>query len=103
MIRRTVSDPAQELQQLERRLERFESACGCESGAVAMLSALILYPVYLAQGRGDLWPLTIGEVAAGVGVIVAAAVAGKLAGVAWARLSLRRTRDRIRELAPGRA
>jgi hypothetical protein len=43
-----IPDREQELQQLEARRERLQKACGCESGAWAMLLALVLYVVYLA-------------------------------------------------------
>jgi hypothetical protein len=43
------------------------------------------------------------DMAIGLGVIAAATVVGKLGGLAWAHVRMRRTVDRIRAIAPGRA
>jgi hypothetical protein len=68
---------------LEAWLERAGNACGCSTGAAAMLLALAgaaVWWVLARDARLALWP----EAAGVVLVVLGAAVAGKLAGLAAA-------------------
>ena len=74
-----------ELGEWQRRLDRHLYACGCTSGAIALLAALVV----LAAARFDFGS---GWRTAGVWVAVAlgAALVGKTAGLAWAQVQRRR-------------
>ena len=74
-----------ELSAWQRRLDRYLYACGCTSGAVALLAAVFV----LAAASFDFGS---GWRTAGVWVAVAlgAALAGKTAGLAWAQVQRRR-------------
>lgn len=79
----TVSDTA--LDGWLASLERYQSACGCKSGAALGLLALTVWPAVARRRR----PVsTVPEAAAGLGLWAAAgvigALAGKLAGLAVA-------------------
>src|SRR5262249_29592740 len=63
---------------LERRRTRYQQACGCPQSAVALLLAVAALAV-----------IRPGVVSA-IALLFAAALAGKLAGLAWARWALRR-------------
>ena len=75
------------------RLEALRTECGCRAGAWAVLLALLVYAVRAwlePAGRGWrsrlLW---------GAGVALAAAVAGKVLGILWARLRYRWLASRV--------
>lgn len=75
---------------LERKLDRLRRACGCEAGAVAMGVFTACYAAWAALGP-DPVAGRLGAVAGtGIAVAAAGAVLGKGAGIAWARLRLRR-------------
>ncbi|HEX9627258.1 MAG TPA: hypothetical protein VGA00_10020 [Acidiferrobacterales bacterium] len=79
----------------EKRLNRGLNACGCFSGAAAMLVALTLYLVAaLGDGAAGAGGLS-GAVLAGFGVVVGATLAGKFGGIAVARLLLWRDLGRL--------
>jgi len=79
---------------LERRLNRHLRACGCETGAVLALLALLA--VTGEVGLSAHLPATAAEIVGRIAVILGAALAGKLVGLAASRLALRRL---LREIA----
>jgi membrane associated rhomboid family serine protease len=83
-----------EIDELRRLVDHTANPCGCKSGAVMVILGLVGWPVWrIASGA----PGTVAGIAeallAWVGVVVAAAVAGKLGGIAvgrWRHERLRR-------------
>ena len=74
---------------LQERANRLYDACGCGTGATASLAALALYVVFaVTGGLGALGP--IAATAVGAAVFFTAGLLGKVAGIAHARLRLRR-------------
>lgn len=77
--------------QRERQIRTLEHSCGCTSGMILMLAGVAGYVLYLLRaapsdlGQGRRW-LT------GLGIALAGAVVGKLAGLLWARIRLARLR-----------
>ena len=77
---------------LQRRIERSLAACGCNEGSVAGFLYLLTVAVLLFAGRGP--GSLLGWLGAGAGLI-GALVAGKIAGLILARITLSRA---LREL-----
>jgi len=71
----------------ERRLARGLRACGCETGAAFVLLTLVALVARGVPGAGG--------VAAGLGVCLVSGVVGKLAGLAVAEVSVRRSLRRL--------
>jgi hypothetical protein len=74
-----------ELSEWQRRLDSYVYACGCTSGAVALLAALVV----LAAARFDFgsgWR-TVG---AWTAIALGTALVGKTTGLAWAQVQRRR-------------
>ena len=86
-------DP-RERERLEPRLIRAANACGCSSGAISVLIAAVAVVVWwvTAPGGRAFWPKAGWAALA----LLAAAVAGKLAGIGFARVWLRLTLRRYR-------
>ena len=79
----------------ERRLFTSYTACGCHAGGAAVLLALVALVVEAFVTHADLtWP----GVVLRVGICLAAALAGKLIGIAGARLRLQYEIRRVRPL-----
>jgi hypothetical protein len=70
----------------ELRIRRLRTACGCKSGLVAMLAAIAAYVVVSASAPGG--PGLLHRLIVGSGVALGGAVAGKGAGLLWARVRL---------------
>lgn len=86
---------------VRKRVERAAAACGCKSGAVAMAvatAACVAWWLAERDGQFLLWP----QGAYAVGAIVAATVAGKVGGIAVARLWLWGFQARLERLAGSR-
>lgn len=75
----------------ERRLGVWLAACGCETGALLALSAL----AWRVAAAVREWPLGWGAAAASGAWVFGAAVAGKIIGLAGARLMLVRDLERL--------
>jgi hypothetical protein len=86
-----------EAQEWRRRLKRTARPCGCKSGAVAMLVALVAWPIYVVVSGVPTAPLSVlWAVLTYAGVVIGATVAGKLLGIVVGR---RRHRRLQRQLA----
>ena len=87
-----------EIDELRRLVDRTANPCGCKSGAVMVILGLVGWPVWrIASGAPSSVTGIAGALLAWVGVVVAAAVAGKLGGIAvgrWRHARLRRQLDR---------
>lgn len=94
-------DPA-EASEWARRLKQSERTCGCKSGAIMMLVAVIGWPIWvIASGLPD-GLLSIGAaVLTYIGVVVGSAVVGKLAGIATGRLRHRRQKRQFAQRLAG--
>ncbi len=87
-----------DVDELRRQVVRTAKPCGCKSGAVMVLVALVAWPVWkVASGL----PTSVAGVAEAVlvwaGVTVGAAMAGKLAGIAVGRARHRRLLRRLQQ------
>ena len=72
----------------DARIEQLRAACGCKEGAAALLlvvAAYIFAPEYFPRGD-TIWA----QVAIGLGIALAGAVVGKIAGLLIAHVKLRR-------------
>ena len=72
--------------QLERQIRKLRHACGCTSGMVVMLLCLagyLTYDLHASSHDGPAHRLLVG-----LGIALAGAVAGKLAGLLWAHARL---------------
>lgn len=79
----------------KRRLDDLRTDCGCRTGAVVMLSctgAWLIYSV-LSPVAGRTWQRAIVH---GLAVLLASGIAGKLIGLALARVRLHLTVRRLR-------
>src|SRR5258708_33013110 len=72
--------------QQERQIQKLRHACGCTSGMVVMLLCLAGYMTYdlHASPHGGL----VHRLLVGLGIALAGAVVGKLAGLVWAHARL---------------
>jgi hypothetical protein len=72
--------------QQERQIQKLRHACGCTSGMVVMLLCLAGYLTYdlHAPSHGGL----VRRLLVGLGIALAGAVVGKLAGLLWAHARL---------------
>jgi hypothetical protein len=75
----------------ERRLGMWLASCGCETGALLALSAILWRTLVVVHD----WPPAWGDVAASAGWVFGAAVAGKIVGLAAARAMLARDLERL--------
>jgi hypothetical protein len=91
-----VSGREDQARRLEARLHRTQTSCGCEAGAISLLAAVLLYLLYLVLGVGGFFPLTVSHAVTGVALCLGATVAGKMGGLVWAQISMRRTLNGIR-------
>jgi len=80
-----------ERRELQTRVGRLSRECGCAFGGVALAAALVGTVVYVGVS-GDRGPRTL---ALGAGSVVAAALVGKVAGLALASLRLELLRRRL--------
>lgn len=78
---------ARERERWEERLATAHNECGCHAGGLALLAALAVVALAGILSPGD---LTWSRVATGIGICIAAAVVGKLAGIVVAQVRLRR-------------
>src|SRR6516164_6771579 len=71
-----------QLAELRQRVTRTAHPCGCKSGAVMVIAALVLWPAWtIWSGLPKSVAGVVGALAAWTGVILASAVAGKLGGI----------------------
>jgi hypothetical protein len=86
----------EEAERWRRRLGRTARPCGCKSGAAATLAALAAVIVWAGTGGLPSGILAAATAAlAALGVVLGAAVAGKLCGIAAGSLRHRRLRSRF--------
>lgn len=79
-----------------RRLERTARPCGCKSGAALSIVALVGWPLWRLLSGLPQDALAIGlAIVAYPAVVVAAGIAGKLAGILVGRWRHRRLRRRL--------
>ena len=72
----------------DARIDQLRAACGCKEGMAALLlvvAAYIFVPEYFPRGD-TIWT----QLAIGLGVALAGAVVGKVAGLLIAQVKLRR-------------
>ena len=72
----------------DQRIDRLRNACGCKESFFALLLALAAYfllPQYFPHRA-----TSIGTIAIGVGIAIAAAVIGKVTGLLIAQIRLQR-------------
>jgi hypothetical protein len=85
-----------EVARLRRGLRETERPCGCKSGAALTLAALAAWPTWtLATGPPQTPGGVVRAVLAYPLVIVAAALAGKVTGIAFGRWRHRRLQRRL--------
>ncbi|WP_137703051.1 hypothetical protein [Marimonas lutisalis] len=77
----------------EARLARLAAPCGCTEGAIGLLAGLL--PAALVW-MGTVQMATLARTGLTLGVVVLAMLAGKLVGLARARLRLGRELERLR-------
>lgn len=76
---------------IEAGIRRYSSACGCELGALFMIGAAVVFAAYVALGATG-W--SRGETAwRGAVWILSLSTAGKLLGLAYARVRLQMLRS----------
>lgn len=68
----------------EKRLDFWRSVCGCQAGALAFLAALV-WRGFIEAGA-PAW--TLGGFGRDLAIVLAAAIAAKLAAIAVARIAL---------------
>src|SRR5437588_19318 len=75
-----------EVAKLRQRVTRTARPCGCKSGAVMVIVALVVWPVWrIWSGLPNSGPGVAGALAGWAGAIAASAVVGKLGGIAVGR------------------
>jgi hypothetical protein len=85
-----------EAAQWRDRLAATEHPCGCKSGALATLAALVGWPIWVVASGPPTAPLTVAKaLATYTAVVIGAALVGKLAGIAAGRAHYRRLRRRL--------
>lgn len=87
---------AADVAELRRQVTRTANPCGCKSGAVMVIIALIAWPAWrIASGLPRDLAGAIGALALWGVAVVTAAVVGKLGGVAVGRRRHRRLRRQL--------
>ena len=85
---------------------RFQTACGCSSGAVFMSFSVVAMLANFFTSGNTLSDIGLTDALSFVGIAVLAALTGKALGLFWARCRLMRLATSVRELvlsAPQRA
>ncbi len=92
-----VGLPLVEQQQLERRLNRLQTACGCVEGGLVFAATLAvgLYMVWGPPSAGEASDSRLGPTLLSVGAAALAAVATKVAAILVHRLRFRRSLQRL--------
>jgi hypothetical protein len=72
--------------EVEQRVRKLRSACGCKSGLVAMLASVAAYVVRVTTSAGHAG--LAHHLLAGFAVALGGALLGKCAGLLWARVRL---------------
>lgn len=87
----------------EARLNHYYAACGCDTGAIFLVAAFVLYVAFLALRPSGISSAGWAEVGFGLLVVLVASGVGKALGIGFAQIRLRGTvralRDRL--TAPG--
>lgn len=68
----------------QRKIDKYRKDCGCALGGVFLVTATLLYTVYVITSRS----YNLHAVLVGFGVVFASAVSGKLIGIGIARIKL---------------
>lgn len=102
LILRLAGLDAQEQRAWQRRLNRSVFACGCGMGAVFGLGATISFIAWRLAVPSGLSRLTWGDISLALLVFIAGVGIGKVLGLATARLTLRRSKRRLRALIVSR-
>jgi hypothetical protein len=76
-----------------RKLEELRTDCGCRVGGRALCLALVLYASWAWLEPGSRTARS--RLLVGAAVVLAAAVAGKILGILWARYRYRRLARRL--------
>jgi multisubunit Na+/H+ antiporter MnhG subunit len=96
------ADPVDRMR-LQARLERAAAACGCTTGGVALLVAGVAVVAWWVLARDGEWILWA-EAGVALLLVIAAAVIGKLLGLAtadvWLWTTRRRLERRVKTSAP---
>lgn len=87
--------PDAEISTWQARIDSHISACGCKQSAVGMLLLASLYAVFYFLGPGDLSGIGVAEILSCVGFAIVGAAIGKLGGVAYGRIRLKRTLESL--------
>jgi hypothetical protein len=86
-----------ERERWERRLLSAYTECGCDAGGLAVVATLVGLVVFSIALPGE---RTWTNAGLGLAATLAAAFVGKLAGIAVARIRLRRDIRRVRSILP---
>lgn len=87
-VRIELPGSPERVRQLEREINRHLRACGCGLGAVLVAAGLVALVVVRPAALLGTWP-SMGSLLATAGLLAGLALAGKLAGLGWARWRLR--------------
>jgi hypothetical protein len=102
---RSGAEPAlgtAELASLRQRVARTAHPCGCKSGAIMVIAALVVWPAWrIWSGVPHSVAGAIGALAAWAGVILASALGGKVGGIVVGRWRHKRLRQQLRQALAG--
>jgi hypothetical protein len=92
LLLHAATGPADQVESVTRRLNRYYFACGCLEGSTALAGSLVLWAIFaVAKGSGA-GRFLADHFAVIIASLVAAAAGGKVAGLVWAWLHYRRAR-----------
>jgi hypothetical protein len=94
--------PDNEITTWQARIDKHLSACGCKQSALGMMSLASLYAVFYFLGGGELGGIGVADVLSCVVFAVVGAAIGKLGGVAYGRLTLKRTLESLLQVLQNR-
>ena len=91
-----------ELADLGQRVTRAAHPCGCKSGAIMVIAALVVWPAWrIWSGVPHSVAGAAGALAAWAGVILASALGGKVGGIVVGRWRHKRLRRQLHEALAG--
>jgi hypothetical protein len=87
--------PEDDVPAWQARVDRHLAACGCRQSTLGMLALAVLYAALHFFRSGELGGIGSAELLSCAGFAVVGAAIGKLGGVAYARMRLKRTLEAL--------
>jgi VIT1/CCC1 family predicted Fe2+/Mn2+ transporter len=94
--------PGNEISTWQARIDNHLAACGCKQSTLGMVFLALLYAIFYFLGSGELSGIGATELLSCAAFSVVGAAIGKLGGVVYARIRLKRTLEALLSVSQNR-